>query len=389
MRVYLSPSTANDRGPAITHPPKNAVVSSYGIISTMVRPTRVSIILLMAALAAGLVWLKAQQSDPAYSSQPGGTPEENLWQALILFGAGDSEPAAWNGHLTADAGEIHAVEGYRFELPDRLLPQGGWEARTQMTRILKSSPVEGNSSGDETRVIPKGLLVRGAGPARISVSTARGSFSVSPAGMAFGETQKELQGRVEIRRIPPATDLSGTTLRQHDFPSIAADPGAVWATWSSFHDKQEELNFRRYKDGQWTRLIPVGRASADLWRPNVATDDTGKPWLIWSQQIQNNWDIYAMPWEDNQWGGRERLSDNALPDIEPHVARTPDGTIFVVWQALEGRYSHVRMRYRKNGKWSAPVAVTSGQFNDWEPAVAAGSDGKAWIVWDRYNTSYD
>ena len=207
--------------------------------------------------------------------------------------------------------------------------------------------------------------------------------------MAFGETQKELQGRVEIRRIPPATDLSGTTLRQHDFPSIAADPGAVWATWSSFHDKQEELNFRRYKDGQWTRLIPVGRASADLWRPNVTTDDTGKPWLIWSQQIQNNWDIYAMPWEDNQWGGRERLSDNALPDIEPHVARTPDGTIFVVWQALEGRYSHVRMRYRKNGKWSAPVAVTSGQFNDWEPAVAAGSDGKAWIVWDRYNTGYD
>ena len=152
-------------GPAITHPPKNAVVSSYGIISTMVRPTRVSIILLMAALAAGLAWLKAQQSDPAYSSQPGGTPEGKLWQALILFGAGDSEPAAWNGHLTADGGEIHAVEGYRFELPDRLLPQGGWEARTQMTRILKSSPVEGNSSGDETRVIPKGLLVRGAGPA--------------------------------------------------------------------------------------------------------------------------------------------------------------------------------------------------------------------------------
>src|SRR5690349_10662485 len=66
--------------------PMNAAVSSYGIISTMVRPTRVSIILLVSALAAGLAWLKAQQSDPAYSSLPGGTPEEKLWQALILFG---------------------------------------------------------------------------------------------------------------------------------------------------------------------------------------------------------------------------------------------------------------------------------------------------------------
>src|SRR5260370_34150949 len=99
-----------------------------------------------------------------------------------------------------------------------------------MTRILKSSPVEGNSSGDETRVIPKGLLVRGAGPARISVSTARGAVSISPARMAFGEIQQELQGRVEIRRIPPATALSGTTLRQHASPSIAPHPGAAWAT---------------------------------------------------------------------------------------------------------------------------------------------------------------
>src|SRR4051812_31565528 len=326
----------------------------------MVRLTRVRIILLIAGTAAGLAWLKAQQSaesDPGYASQPGGTPEEKLWQVLILFGAGDSQPSSWNGHLTVQAGAIHTVEGYRFELPDRLLPQGGWEARTQSTKILKSSPVEGNSSGDETRVIPKGLMVRGTGPASLSVSTANGAFSLSPADVPFGEIKKELQGRVEIRRVPPATDLSGTTLRQHDFPSITADPSAVWATWSSFHDKQEELNFRRYKDGHWTRLIPVGRAAADLWRPNITTDDTGKPWLIWSQQIQNNWDIYAMAWEDNQWGAREKLSDSALPDIEPHVARAPDGTIYVVWQALEGRYSHVRLSYRKNGKWSPSVAV--------------------------------
>ena len=188
----------------------------------MITPSRAGIVLLIASLAAGLAWLKAQQtaaSDPAYASQPGGTPEEDLWQVLILFGAGDRDPFAWNGHLTAAGGDVHSIEGYRFELPDRVLPQGGWEAHTQMTRILKSSPVEGSGAGSETRVIPKGLLVRGTGKAaRLSVTAGPGSFTVSPASLAFGEIQKELQGRVEIRRIPPATDLSGTTLRQHTIP---------------------------------------------------------------------------------------------------------------------------------------------------------------------------
>lgn len=359
----------------------------------MLRPVRLATVLLIASLVAGLAWLKAQQAattDASYSSLPGGTPEENLWQTLILFGVQDREATAWNGTLAISNGEINAIDGYRFELPDRILPQGGWEVKTQMTRILKSSPVEGPSGADETRVIPKGLLVRGTGSAaRISLSTGHGSFAFSPANMVVGDIQKELQGAVEVRRIPPATDLSGTTLRQHDFPSVAAGAGVVWAAWSSFHDRQEELNFRRYKDGRWTRLIPVGRAAADIWRPNVTTDDTGKPWLIWSQQVQNNWDIYAMAWEDNEWGPLERLSDNALPDIEPHVVRSPDGTIYVVWQALEGRYSHIRLRYRKNGKWSGPVAVTASEFDDWEPAAGVGADGKVWIAWDRYTTSYD
>src|SRR5204862_5368048 len=105
---------------------------------------------------------------------------------LILCGAGDTAPGGWNRHLRVEAGEVHSIEGYRCELPDRLLPQGGWQARTQLTRILKSSPVEGNSSGDETRVIPKGLMVRERGPARLAVSTMNGSFSVSPEGMPFG-----------------------------------------------------------------------------------------------------------------------------------------------------------------------------------------------------------
>src|SRR5215510_4365562 len=163
-------------------------------MSTMVR--RMPATLLAICLAAGVAWMKGQQtaaSDPGYASQPGGTAEEKLWQVLILLGAGDGEGADWSGRLSVESGEIHAIDGYRFELPDRVLPEGGWRVATKATRILKSSPVEGNSRADETRVLPKGLLVRGSGPGtRLTVSTARGSFSVSPAGMSFGEIQREL-----------------------------------------------------------------------------------------------------------------------------------------------------------------------------------------------------
>src|SRR5262249_54510099 len=151
----------------------------------------------------------------------------------------------------------------------------------------------------------------------------------------------------------------------------------------------EELNFRRYQKGQWTRLIPVGRAVEDLWRPQLTTDQSGSPWLIWSEQEKGNWDIYAMPWLDNDWGPRTKLSAEATPDIEPHVTRSPDGVVYVVWQALAGRYSQIRMRYLKDGKWSPIIPVTSSAFDDWQPAVAAGSDGKVWIAWDRYTGNYD
>src|SRR5580704_8294149 len=117
------------------------------------------VIAFVVLLAGGLVWLLAQQpggkddivarsaADIAYqkvgATLPGGTPEENLWETLVLMGAGDQTPATWTGSLTIAAGDLFAVEGYRFELPDRILPQGGWEMQTRLDTILDSSPIEG------------------------------------------------------------------------------------------------------------------------------------------------------------------------------------------------------------------------------------------------------
>ena len=336
-----------------------------------------------------------------FTWHPGGTREADMWQVLILFGVGDPDGVAWDGSLSIQGGEILSMEPHRQEPPDRILPQGGWKLRTQAVRVLlRSSVVPMPTSRFQEEVLAKGLWVRGSGTGatNVSVKTAQGDFSFKPMSMAVGPWAKAAGGRVKIQRTLPATDLSGTELRQHDSPALAADAeGNIFATWYSYHDRREELNFRRYRNGRWSRLIPVGRSAEDLWRPQIAVDDGGKPWLIYSQRPATdgpgNWDIYAMAWEDDEWGRQHRLTDNPLPDIEPHVARAPDGTIYVVWQSLAGRWSQIRLKHLRHGRWSETISVTNSASNNWSPSVAASPNGSAWIAWDRYRRgsggSYD
>ena len=332
---------------------------------------------------------------------PGGTREADMWQVLVLFGLGDGPDESWDGSLAIEGGEILAMEPHRQEPPDRILPQGGWRLRTQGVRILlRSTVVSQPEPAYRETVLAKGLWVRGSGSAStsVSVSTAQGDFSFRPMTLQVGPWTRALGGRVAIQRTPPATDLSGTELRQHDSPSLASDSqGNLFTTWYSYHDRREELNFRRYHAGRWSRLIPVGRAAEDLWRPQVAVDGGDKPWLLYSRRPSSdgpgNWDIYAMAWEDDEWGREHRLTSNPLPDIEPHVATAGDGTIFVAWQSMAGRHSQIRLKYLQDGRWSETVPVTNTSENNWSPAVAAGPDGSAWIAWDRYKRgpggSYD
>ncbi len=335
----------------------------------------------------------------AYASQPGGASEESLFEVLVLVGVGDQQPSEWNGKVSIGSGDIDSLDGYRFELPDRVLPQGGWRLKTNLDKILASSPIEG-AGVSGTVVMPKGLLIagRGSDATNISVDTNNGNCTVAPLQLAAGSI-KTCSSRITAMRLPNATDLSGTELREHDFPAIGAgsNTGELWATWSSFHDNRQELNLRHYGDTRWSRLLPVGHAvdisERDLYRPQVAVDESGTPWLIWSEQASGqpsgNWEILAMAFRNQVWEKPVTLSDNPGPDIDPHVAQGPHGSIYVVWQSLEGRTSQIRMRYLTGGKWSEIIHVTDSPQNNWAPAIAVAQTGTAWIAWDRYNQSYD
>jgi hypothetical protein len=109
----------------------------------------------------------------AYASQPG-----------------DTQPSEWNGKISASSDidiEIDDIAGYRFEFPNRVLPQGGWRMKTNLDKILSSSPVEG-SGVSSTVVMPKGLLVSGRGDSytNLSLDTNHGSCTVSPIQLVAG-----------------------------------------------------------------------------------------------------------------------------------------------------------------------------------------------------------
>lgn len=360
--------------------------------------------LLWGQIAGGIDAIRARaRADEAmrqaYVSRPGGASEENLFAVLVLMGVGDRQATEWNGALSIGSGDIDSIDGYRFELPDRVLPQGGWRMKTNLDKILASSPIEGTGVS-ATVVMPKGLLIMGRGSegTNLSIDSNNGSCTIAPLQLPTGAT-KACGSRIVAMRLPNATDLSGTELREHDFPAIGAgsQAGELWATWTSFHDNRQELNLRHFGDSHWSRLLPVGHATdlpeRDVYRPQVAVDESGTPWLIWSEQPSGqpagNWEILAMAFRDQVWEKPVTLSDNLGPDIDPHVAQGPHGSIYVAWQSLTGSTSQIRMRHLIGGKWSDIVRVTDSPQNSWAPAIAVARNGTAWIAWDRYNKSYD
>ena len=141
---------------------------------------------------------------------------------------------------------------------------GRWRA-TVREEVMETGEIVGAAGGSAAATVkmPKGVRIQGSGSSatRLRISSESGDLSLEPMAMVFGEWTEHAGGRVIATRIPASTDLSGTDLRQHDFPSvIGGADGTLSAVWLSYHDRREELNFRqRTPEGAWTRLIPVGR----------------------------------------------------------------------------------------------------------------------------------
>lgn len=100
-----------------------------------------------------------------------------------------------SGAAEIDNGEIESMDGYKFDVEDKILPPNNW-------KITVRTPVETNRQpGEPAAGIVLTLL---AGPAsEVRVSTSRGAFASKPSAIAAGLLLSF------ARRGPPGRALSG------------------------------------------------------------------------------------------------------------------------------------------------------------------------------------
>lgn len=230
--------------------------------------------------------------------------------------------------------------------------------------------------------------------------TQQGNRQTAPGQMHGSEP-----GGRKATEPPPAPNAAGVPVLSSgdsydDFVSVARAPdGTLYAAYAAYFDGHDQIRLhRRLPSGAWsTRThVPLVRARADIWMPQVAVDASNRLWVIWSEQTEltrtesGNWDLYARSYTDDTWGPIVRLTDDPKPDINPFVTVDARYNIVVVWQGHADNTGDVMLCRFDGQQWSQPLAVTSGSDSDWYPQAAIDSSGVIWIAFDSYrNGDYD
>ncbi len=320
----------------------------------------------------------------------------------ILLGVGDTAPASWDGGVSARGARIVAVEPWRFEAGDTLLPDNRWRIRTHAIRLF------GGQLQPARPVVANGVLVlleNETEQSELEVATPQGSFTVRLGEISYGRKKTALNGKAAADRVPPWTRIT-TGAAEQDYPAAAAGPGgAVWVAYFEFrhhpeHDRiryatnqfdlmtakagGDQILLRRFAGGVWGEPIPITAAGGDLYRPAVAVDGQGRPWVFWSANEKGNFDLWARVVENGKPGATVRLSSAPGSDIDPAAATDSNGRVWVAWQGWRDGKGAIFAAVQNGNGFSTPVTVSSSPGNEWNPAIAAGSGGLVSVAWDSY-----
>ena len=326
----------------------------------------------------------------------------------ILLGVGDQTPAVWDGSVSASGATVAAVEPWRFDGADALLPGNAWKigthpARTFMASIQNITPP----------VAANGVLIlldRETAGTEVSVRTAQGNFAFRLGEVPYGTVKTALSGRIHIDRVPEWSRLTGNPDEQ-DYPAAAVDKaGNVWLAYVEFrhnpdHDLirltpnrfdlmdakagGDQVLVKRFSNGLWSDPIAVTPPGGDLYRPAIAVDGKGRPWVFWSANENGNFDVWARMIDGMKPGGAIRISNAPGSDIDPAAATDSSGNVWVAWQGWRNGKASIFAAAQRD-LFSTPVTVASSAGNEWNPAIAADSSGRVSVAWDSYrNGNYD
>ncbi len=307
----------------------------------------------------------------------------------ITLGVTDRQPAGWSGSIEVDGGRVVSLAPWRFDKDDRIEPQRHtWKCATRRAAVLNPKDwyvgaihvVPKDMTPPPGAMIANGLYAAVEGASMVRVHTEQGSFQFQPAAVRFGEPERFLDGRVELRRVPAAANLTASSGLEDDYPSTAVDStGAAWVAWVGYKSEKETLFVAR-ADGSEKRAAAEG----EFFRPALAADASGGLHVAVSVNTGATWRIGVVSRRGGAWGDIEIVSGGG-PDISPRAAVDSKGRLWVVWQAYRQGRTRILARMRDGGGWQREIAVSENTHNAWEPSLAAGDAGRIHFAWDAYD----
>ncbi len=153
--------------------------------------------------------------------------------------------------------------------------------------------------------------------------------------------------------------------------------------------------------GRWTHpaglsdnISPNGQ---NIYRPQVAMDNTGNAIIVWGQFDGPNLQIFKSEYRSGTWAHPAGLSDNISPDGQPaddsQVAMDNNGNAIIVWRQLDGAQDQIFKSEYRGGAWTHPAGLSdnispNGQ-DVYDPQVDMDNNGNIIIVWQQSNGAQD
>ncbi|MGH9674900.1 MAG: TolB family protein, partial [Bryobacteraceae bacterium] len=340
---------------------------------------------LAAALFAALLWQRQilfSQATPAPALADDATAS-----IRVQLGVTDAEPRAWDGAVTATAGDVVRVRNWHPRPGDEVDGKAKWKLATRrgINFAMRGWDVPRLYPPAAYMLIPGVVAdVKGHAGTRVRIETAQGAFEVSPFTMEAGVIQQFLGGAVLVDRVPVAQELSPES-EDSDFATLAADAdGRLWTAWVAFRGGRNEVRMRHFDGKVWQPAVAVSGDHRDIFLVKAARDGAGRVWFLWSAQAGDNWDLYARRWDGRSWSAIERVTSAPQPDIYHNVAVDSRGHLWVVWQGFRDGAADIFARRHDGSAWQPEEKLSTSPANDWEPAIAADGAGRVWVAWDTY-----
>lgn len=329
---------------------------------------------------------------------------------LVRVGMKDARPTDWPGQATVDGATLVRRETYRFREGDELTEPNGWKIRTRRPAQPRANrpnvtvlPAEAGVIYYLTDVTPEASLtieITGEEPRQAVVNL---------ADVLAGKPQRLWNGNAQVCRI--STDaVTVNTPTEDDFPAACYGPdGTLWLAYISYdlQDENRRYNYPRiderpqsfkdyrqpgfhdqlfvksYREGRWSKPVPLTSPNEDLVRCAIATDAKGVVWVSYSANRAGNFDIYARPIRDGEPGAEQRLTKAQESDLTPVMCTGQNGQVYLAYQTWEAKEADIVLLTHTGERWES-ISLVDASGNQWAPALAAGPNGEIALARDIY-----